>query len=84
MRKKSKGIIIAVVVIIAVALLFPIREQAKDGGTVVYNAIIYDVYKAHRIFSYDKTNGQVSFSEGFVVKLFGITIFNNTTPHLDI
>ena len=43
----KKKIIIISVVIILVVLLFPIRNQLKDGGTVEYKALVYKVSKVH-------------------------------------
>ena len=68
-----KKVIVILLVLVAFVLLFPIREQAKDGGTVLYNAILYDVYDVHRISSEEGKD----FDEGIVVKILGYEIFNN-------
>ena len=45
---KKKVIIISVAIILLV-LLFPIRNQLKDGGTVEYKALVYKVSKVKRL-----------------------------------
>ncbi len=38
-----------IVLIIVLILLIPFPARMKDGGTVHYNAILYDIYDVHRI-----------------------------------
>ena len=45
----KKKIIIAIAIIIAVVLLFPIPMRLKDGGTVKYQAILYSISDVHRL-----------------------------------
>ena len=40
---------IVILIIIAVVLLFPIKLNYKDGGTVAYKAILYSYTKYHRL-----------------------------------
>ncbi len=47
---KKKVIIISVIVFL-LFLLFPIRYQLRDGGTIVYKAILYKVSKVKRLIS---------------------------------
>ena len=75
-----KKALIIILILVALILLFPIREQAKDGGSVRYTAILYDVYDVHKIKSVTPTNGETyktEFSEGIIIKIFGIEVFNN-------
>ena len=63
-----------------VVLLFPIRTQLKDGGTVQYTAVLYRVSKVHKLISIEEMEqeGKVKeFDDGVVVKLLGFEIFNN-------
>ena len=50
----KKKIIAAVIVLVLAVLLFPIRSQLKDGGTVQYTAILYRVSKVHRLISIEE------------------------------
>lgn len=44
--KKKRFAIIAVIIIVIV-LLFPIRINLKDGGSVMYKSLVYEVTKIH-------------------------------------
>ncbi len=78
MKKKK---IVTIVVLLALAvLLFPIRTQLKDGGTVQYTAALYRVSKVHRLISIEEMEqeGKVKeFDDGITVELLGFEIFNN-------
>ena len=50
---KKKVITISVAIILLV-LLFPIRNQLKDGGTVEYKALVYKVSKVKRLISIEE------------------------------
>ena len=45
MKKK----IILLIVIVLIILLIPFKNKFKDGGSIQYKAIIYDITKVHRI-----------------------------------
>ena len=68
-------VIIVVCVLLIALLLFPVRHQYKDGGSVHYDAIAYDVYDMHRINEEGETFG---YTVGTIVKIFGFEVFNNT------
>ena len=65
-------------------LLFPVRLQMRDGETVHYDAILYDVYDVHRLLPLEDPNEDVGYYEGVIVEILGIEVFNNTEPHLDV
>lgn len=76
----KKKLIIAVILLTLVILLFPIRTQLKDGGTVQYTAMLYRVSKVHRLIPIEEAEreGKVKeFDTGFTVELLGLEIFNN-------
>ncbi|NLO09789.1 MAG: hypothetical protein GX129_07980 [Clostridiales bacterium] len=70
MKKKLLRIAI---IIIAIILLLPIPIRYKDGGTVEYKAILYSVTDYHSL------NGVDGYDTGIEIKVFGITIYENTT-----
>ena len=71
MKKKTKLLIIIIVVIV---LLIPYRiTRYKDGGSVQYNGIFYEVVKYHS-FNVDTPGG---YNNGFSIKVFGLTLFDN-------
>ena len=67
--------VIIVVCVLLLLLLFPIRLQYKDGGSVHYDAIAYDVYDMHRINDEGEIQG---YTVGTIVEIFGFEVFNNT------
>lgn len=83
----KKIIIIVVVVLILLILFVPIPAKMKDGGTIHYNAILYDVYDVHRIKSPLEWNDAIvgnEYVEGTVIKILGFEIYNNTNPHIEV
>ena len=71
MKLKHTAIVISVISLLI--LLFPIRLQYRDGGTVEYKAILYSVIKKH---SAADENGNPGFHIGTVVELFGLELYN--------
>ena len=67
--------VIIVVCVLLLLLLFPVRLQYKDGGSVHYDAIAYDVYDMHRISDEGEIQG---YTVGTIVEIFGFEVFNNT------
>ena len=45
----KKKVVIFLSLVAAVALLFPIPQHLKDGGTVEYRAILYSFKNVHRL-----------------------------------
>jgi len=76
--KKKKIIIIVVILIV---LLFPIRNQLKDGGTVEYKSLTYSISKVHSLYSIG--GYEMGYKDGIIIKLFNITIYNNTKNSLN-
>lgn len=72
---KKKWIVI-VCVIVLVLMLIPIRVGLKDGGSVRYQAVLYNVTDVHR-FTEDIVYG---YEEGLIVEILGFEVFNNVTP----
>ena len=62
--------------IIILAILFtPIPLRMKDGGSVTYTAITYQVTDFHQIAYVD---GSFGHTEGFRVVIFGVEVFEHT------
>lgn len=77
MKKKVFAIMAALALVI---LLFPIRINLKDGGSVQYKSLTYSITKVHSLISDEEAikEGKVKpFDDGFVVKIFGIKVFDN-------
>ena len=75
-----KKIVAIIVLIAAIILLFPIRGQMKDGGSVQYCAALYCVTNMHRIHVNQNEDGTFThgYIVGIVVKILGKEVFNNT------
>ena len=70
----KKKIIIAIAIVIAVVLLFPIPLRLKDGGTVKYQAILYSISDVHR---FAPLENDVGYEDGIIIEILGIEVFNN-------
>ncbi len=76
---KKKVIIISVAIILLV-LLFPIRNQLKDGGTVEYKALVYKVSKVKKLISKEEMEREGKIKEydhGIIIEILGFEIYNN-------
>ena len=73
MKKKIFAILAIVVLVI---LLTPIRMNLKDGGSVRYKSLIYEVTKIHKLAS--DVDGVKPYIDGFEVKILGMTVFRET------
>ena len=49
----KKKVMIGICVLLAIVLLVPIPMRLKDGGTVVYHAVLYQVEDVHRLGAVD-------------------------------
>lgn len=73
----KKKVIIGICVLIAVILLFPVRLQKKDGGTVEYKALLYKVSDVHSLTTLEEHKNGKEFNEGIIVEILGLEIYNN-------
>lgn len=69
----KKKIALGLCALLALALLVPIPSTLKDGGTHVYQAVLYRVEQVHRI----GPEGGPEYLTGTVVRVLGVEIFNN-------
>lgn len=72
MRRK---LIIIFAVIAAATLLSPVRLDLKDGGSVSYKSLVYEVTKLHRFDP--EANGVKPYIDGLQLKIFGMTFYNS-------
>ena len=83
----KKKIIIVILILILFISFFPIPNKMKDGGTVHYKALMYDIYDVHRLtFPIDDNDDSVKYEyiEGTIIKILGYEVYNNTNPHIDM
>ena len=69
----KKIIIITICVLLAIILLVPIPLRLKDGGTVVYQAVLYRVEDVHRL----DHNSESGYIEGIVINILGFEVYNS-------
>ena len=77
---KRKLIIIIVIVLILAALLIPIPNRYKDGGTVEYKALLYSYTKYHAMSINKNENGEYEegFDVGTEIKFLWFSIYKDT------
>lgn len=78
--KKRTLIIALTLVMVSAILLFPVRLQLKDGGSIQYRSLIYSITKVHSLISEEEAiqNGKVKpYNEGIIVEILGMKVFDN-------
>ena len=68
-----KKTVVILLVLVAFVLLFPVRMQAKDGGSVHYTAALYQIKDVHQ---FSDQEGK-EFDEGIIIEILGYEVFNN-------
>ena len=66
---------IGICVLLAIVLLVPIPMRLKDGGTVVYHAVLYQVEDVHRLGVVDTAEDE--YLEGMIVRILGMEVYNS-------
>ena len=69
----KKIIIITICVLLAIILLVPIPLRLKDGGTVVYQAVLYSIEDVHRL----DHNSESGYIEGIVINILGFEVYSS-------
>ena len=77
--KKKTFVIIAIIVL--VILLVPVRMNLKDGGSIRYKSLVYEVTKIHQLAP--EADGVKPYIDGFEVKILGMTIYRKTNETYD-
>ena len=71
----KKKVMIGICVLLAIVLLVPIPMRLKDGGTVVYHAVLYQVEDVHRLGAVDTAEDE--YLEGMIVIILGMEVYNS-------
>lgn len=71
----KKKVMIGICVLLAIVLLVPIPMCLKDGGTVVYHAVLYQVEDVHRLGAVDTAGDE--YLEGMIVRILGMEVYNS-------
>lgn len=69
----KKKIILIIIIVVAIVLLVPIPMRLKDGGSIRFQALLYNITKYHKLDVSDK-DGYV---DGMRIEILGIEVFNN-------
>ena len=84
---KKKLLIIIPAVVILLILCFPVRSIYGDGGTVAYNAVLYNVTHRHSLWTNTKESqrynpeveeGALGYITGVEISICGMMIYDNT------
>ena len=77
MYSKKKKIII-IIILLFVFSLIPVTIRYKDGGTVEYKAVLYQVIQWQSINNKENVSSKIFYVyKGLEVKILGITVYNN-------
>ena len=71
----KKKVMIGICVLLAIVLLVPIPMRLKDGGTVAYHAVLYQVEDVHRLGAVDMAEDE--YLEGMIVRILGMEVYNS-------
>ena len=71
----KKKVMTGICVLLAIVLLVPIPMRLKDGGTVVYHAVLYQVEDVHRLGAVDMAEDE--YLEGMIVRILGMEVYNS-------
>ena len=73
---KKKTLAVTAIIVVLVILLTPIRMNLKDGGSVRYKSMVYEVTKMHQLTP--EVDGVKPYIDGFEVKILGMTVYRET------
>jgi len=74
MKKKIFAAI--AIVIVLLILLTPIRMNLKDGGSVRYKSLVYEVTRIHELAPIE--DEAKTYIDGLEIKILGMTIYRET------
>lgn len=72
-RKEWMARVVIFLGILLLAALIPVRYRLKDGGTVVYKAVLYEVTDWHAL-----TGVEDEYKTGVTVEILGLEVYDGT------
>lgn len=75
---KKKFFVVIAIIVVLVILLTPVRMNLKDGGSVRYKALVYEVTKIHRLAPEVDGVKPYPYIDGFEIKILGMTVYRET------
>ncbi len=73
---KKKFFVVIAIIVVLVILLTPVRMNLKDGGSVRYKALVYEVTIIHQLAP--EVDGVKPYIDGFEIKILGMTVYRET------
>ena len=70
----KKKVFICFCIFLAIVFLIPIPRYLEDGGTVEYNAVLYQVEDVHRL---SVAEDGIGYIEGTIVRILGFEVYND-------
>ena len=78
MKEIVKAILKKVFIALLIISLIPVPGFLKDGGSVVYEAILYKVWDVHwYTMDEEKEAKGIKYDEGIIIEILGFEVFNN-------
>ncbi len=74
MTKKEKTVVTIAIIILLLVLLIPVPIRWKDGGSVSFKSLVYEVTKIHQL----PPDIDKPYIEGLEVQILGITVYRKT------
>ena len=73
---KRKTFALIAIIVVLVILLTPIRMNLKDGGSVSYKSLVYEITKIHQ---YNPEFDDVKpYIDGIEIKILGMRVYRET------
>lgn len=69
----KKKLFIGIAILAVCILIVPIPMRLKDGGSVRYRALLYEVTKYHQL-DFDSQSG---YNDGWGIKVLGMEVYNS-------
>lgn len=74
MRSRKKLIGTVIMMFLLLLLLVPQPRYYKDGGTVEYHAVLYQIFDWHQMRG--QAEDELMYYDGLEVRILGITVYN--------
>ena len=68
-----------IIIFIVLLSLIPIPFKLKDGGSIEYKALLYNVTRVHRL----NHNSATGYEDGWKIKILGIQVYNKTDIYIE-
>ncbi len=74
MEKKQKILVFTAIIAVLLVLLTPIPIYWKDGGSVTFKSLVYEVTRIHQL----PADIDAPYIEGLEVKILGMIVYRET------